>query len=404
MNRKKEPCRNFQRGSCQYGDRCKFLHVNQQQTKPNPFGFGTGSQFQQTNQQQQKSNPFGFGVQNNSKPKGDSDFGSKYQNQFKPFENKWTRSSSVPAANPSSRQADNQSQAPHKCTDSESCKRQIVEDFDNERPLWKLTCYGHSKYGPCDIVGDISYEELRAEAYKDAKQGLSLQSIVERERNLLNSKLIEFENLRRNPYVISSNSTSTGASSFSGINSNASVSTAPNSGPPSLSRFSQLGPSLNLGGSSWSPVSSTNAFGQSISFQTPGLGMDNLTFGSKESFGNQQPMQAFSSAAATFDIPNISSSNFGDGSGPFHVSSPMPAQFPNHITNESKKLPNGGSFSANVVGLASMDTHSVDSKKIEAIAGDGSIWLKDWKPGEIPEEEPPQQFIFPDSNESILKR
>ncbi|XP_043712134.1 zinc finger CCCH domain-containing protein 46 isoform X2 [Telopea speciosissima] len=392
MYRKKDPCRNFQRGSCHFGENCKYLHVNQQQPKPNPFGFGTGSQFQQTNQQQQKSNPFGFGVQNNSKPKEASDFGSKYQNQFKPFENKWTRSSSVPAANSTSRQADNQSQASHKCTESELCKRQIVEDFQNERPLWKLTCYGHSKYGPCDIVGDISYEELRAEAYKDAKQGLSLQSIVERERNLLNSKLIEFDNLLRNPYVISSNSTATGASSFSGINSNASVLSVPNSGPPSLSSFSQLGSSLKLGGSTWFPVSSTNAFGQSISSHTPGgLGMDNLTFGSKASFGSQQPMQAFSSAV-TFNIPNISSSNFGAGSGPFHVSSPMPTQFPNHTTNDSYKLPN-------VVGQASMDTHSVDSKKIEAIAGDGSIWLKDWKPGEIPEEEPPQQFIYPDSGD-----
>lgn len=32
--------------------------------------------------------------------------------------------------------------------------------------------------GPCDIVGDISYEELRALAYDDAKQGKSLQFIV----------------------------------------------------------------------------------------------------------------------------------------------------------------------------------------------------------------------------------
>ncbi|RRT80621.1 hypothetical protein BHM03_00009777, partial [Ensete ventricosum] len=32
--------------------------------------------------------------------------------------------------------------------------------------------------GPCDIVGDTSFEELRAAAYEDARQGLSLQSIV----------------------------------------------------------------------------------------------------------------------------------------------------------------------------------------------------------------------------------
>lgn len=31
---------------------------------------------------------------------------------------------------------------------------------------------------PCDIVGDISYEELRAAAYEDAKRGLPMQAIV----------------------------------------------------------------------------------------------------------------------------------------------------------------------------------------------------------------------------------
>ena len=31
---------------------------------------------------------------------------------------------------------------------------------------------------PCDIVGDVSYEELRAIAYDEAKRGISLQSIV----------------------------------------------------------------------------------------------------------------------------------------------------------------------------------------------------------------------------------
>lgn len=32
--------------------------------------------------------------------------------------------------------------------------------------------------GPCDIAGDISYDELRALAYDDYKHGKSLQAIV----------------------------------------------------------------------------------------------------------------------------------------------------------------------------------------------------------------------------------
>lgn len=31
---------------------------------------------------------------------------------------------------------------------------------------------------PCDVSGDISYEELRAMAYEEAKRGVPLQSIV----------------------------------------------------------------------------------------------------------------------------------------------------------------------------------------------------------------------------------
>lgn len=63
--------------SCQYGERCKFLHATQQA-------------------QQQKPNPFGFGVPNNGQSKAVADFGSK-QNQYKvflflrPYDNRWLK-------------------------------------------------------------------------------------------------------------------------------------------------------------------------------------------------------------------------------------------------------------------------------------------------------------------------
>lgn len=75
--------------SCQYGDRCKFLHVTQQQSKPNPFGFGTGTLHFPNATQQQKPNPFGFGVQNNTQSqnnthlKASSNFGAQHQNPAK---------------------------------------------------------------------------------------------------------------------------------------------------------------------------------------------------------------------------------------------------------------------------------------------------------------------------------
>nr|AGT16947.1 zinc finger CCCH domain-containing protein [Saccharum hybrid cultivar R570] len=118
MSRRQELCRNFQRGSCKYGAQCRFVHASsqqQQQAKPNPFGFGSqqqqqanpnpfgfgsgsrqqqqqssfGAQFQQ--QQQQKPNPFGFGVQGGAAAQSRNAPGPA-----KPFQNKWVRDPSAP--------------------------------------------------------------------------------------------------------------------------------------------------------------------------------------------------------------------------------------------------------------------------------------------------------------------
>ncbi|KAG8501895.1 hypothetical protein CXB51_004575 [Gossypium anomalum] len=321
-----------------------------QQPKSNAFGFGT----QAISHQQQKPNPFGFGVQNNAQSKGANDFGNK-QSQFK---NTWTRSSASSGA-PSLRQSDNQPQATnHRCNDPESCKRIIAEDFEHERPLWKLTCYSHwksmfyhvdnlqafqwvlnfyyscCKDSPCDIVGDVSYEELRAAAYDDAKRGLSLQSIVrrssipyfpdlqlhiERERNLLNSKLVEFENFLRNPYRGPAGSAAAQQIPFPGATTTVLSPTtqntvAPQSNvPPSVSSFSQLGASLNTGFSPVPSVQSNNASGQPTSFSNSAqssnvFSANNVPLANAFSFGNQQPNQSVAASFPT-NMANFSNSS-----------------------------------------------------------------------------------------------
>nr|XP_043625093.1 zinc finger CCCH domain-containing protein 16-like [Erigeron canadensis] len=368
MHPRKELCRNFQRGYCQYGERCRFLHASQQQqAKPNPFGLGT----QSTNSSQpQKPNPFGFGVKNNSQTAFNS-------NQFKPGENKWSRFG--PTNAPASQKEDKQSSAlNHVCTDSESCKRQIAEDL-NEKPVWKLTCYGHSRNGPCDIVGDISYEELRAVVYDEVKRGTSMQSIVERERSLLNSKLIEFENLLCNPYPSPQNSTLTTQNAFSGTN-------VPSSAPG----FSQVGTNFNSG-------ANTNVFSQTIQNRGP------------------TPVTSFSQLNTNFntsfqmspDAPNNASGPVSQFQAPTHISTPSQNSFafgiPGQLSGQPSKQSFVSSFPASTssftnpfpVAATSQNPSATQDLPSASSNNDYSIWLKDkWRAGEIPEEAPPDGVVY----------
>uniref|UniRef100_B9N805 Uncharacterized protein n=1 Tax=Populus trichocarpa TaxID=3694 RepID=B9N805_POPTR len=94
--------------------------------------------------------------------------------------------------------------------------------------------------GLCDIIGDVSYEELRAASCDDCNQLL-------KERNLLDSKLIEFNNLLRHPYIAPSKPAPAGQSPLFGAAPNAIPATAQNAAPPSVSSFAQLETSLNTG-------------------------------------------------------------------------------------------------------------------------------------------------------------
>jgi hypothetical protein len=37
----------------------------------------------------------------------------------------------------------------------------IAQDCGSERPLWPFTCYAHSRGRPNDLIGDVSFEEVR---------------------------------------------------------------------------------------------------------------------------------------------------------------------------------------------------------------------------------------------------
>lgn len=405
MPLKKEPCRNFQRGSCRFGDKCKFLHVTQQQPKPNVFGFGSQTSLPF---QQQKPNPFGFGVQNSGPAAGaPSSGGFNQSNGFKPFENKWVRPE----------QPANQSQsASHMCTDPDSCKRLIAEDFEQERPLWKLTCYGHYKYLPCDITGDISYEELRIAAYDEAKRGIGLQSIVERERNLLNAKLVEFENLLRNPYPKQTHPAQSNQNPFPAVGPSTPSLTAQNTAPAPVSSFGQLGSSPNMTFGVRPSVPSNNAFGQfqgspgpfgtnnipsgpfgsQVPVQTGGIpftsNVAGLANGGLSSQGSQVPAQTDGSPFAS-NIAGFSNIGMNSQGSQLHPTSSVFPQIQTSAVNQSPMLSNGSGVTKGVEQV-SANTKVIGNVHPEVSSVDASIWLKEeWKLGEIPEQPPPAAFV-----------
>ncbi|PWA68353.1 zinc finger, CCCH-type [Artemisia annua] len=424
------PCRNFQRGYCQYGERCKYLHSNPQ-PKPNPFGFGSQSATQNSRTTQpQQPNPFGFGVQNNNQS------GSK-PNQFKPGDNKWSRFAQTNggSSSASQKQDNQQSAANHTCTDPQSCKRQISEDFEHEKPLWRLTCYGHSKYLPCDIIGDLSFEELRASAYDDAKRGTGIQSIVEKERTLLSSKLIEFENLLRNPYTPPQSSTFATQNTFPGPSANVFPQAVQNNAPPSVSSFSQLGTNFNSG-FQMRPATPNNAFSQFSQFQAPtqisNPAAPNNAFAQVNQF--QAPNQLSNASAPNNAFAQVNQfqastqiSNPAAPNNPFGQLNQF--QAPSQISNAPQKnafafgnpglmgtqpstQPSVSSFPATTTTFsnafspaASTSPFNVAPAPVSIIQmpqntnsnsnADKSIWFKDdWKRGEIPEEAPPAEVIY----------
>ncbi|KAM3192939.1 hypothetical protein ACQJBY_069855 [Aegilops geniculata] len=389
MNRRPELCRNYQRGSCKYGAQCRFVHANsnqqqqqqQQQAKPNPFGFGAGSrqqpqqqpfgvQSQQFQQQQQKPNPFGFGVQGGA---------AQQRNEpgpAKPFQNKWVRDPSAPP--PKQAEAQPAPQAAHtSCTDPESCRQQISDDFKNEAPLWKLTCYAHLRSGPCDITGDISYEELRAKAYEEGKQGKPMQSIVEGERNLQNAKLAEFTNLLNKARATPSFPT---AGSFPEVKNNSTFGSSQTNGPPVFSSFNQLGAATNFGSGPRTAapgVPMNTIFGQPTqstpSFGAPAFGSTGMRFGVP--VGSQTSKQSFGSYQGSSMSSN---SNFQNSTSSGHH---------RDIDKQSVELLNGMT-----PRTSAMDKAPVEDSRNEK--QDDSIWLKEkWEIGQIPLDEPPQRHV-----------
>ncbi|KAH7373948.1 hypothetical protein KP509_17G080700 [Ceratopteris richardii] len=367
-------CRDFLRGSCRFGSKCKFLHTNSQQAR------------------QQSSNPFGFGgkSQGQTQPKGGNYFSSLASQT-------------------------NQAQTTikeHRCNNPKDCKLQIKEDLEHELPVfWRLTCYAHGKFLPNDLVGDVSFEELRAQAYAAGRQGVSFDSVVQNERNMFNAKKREFDYLLNNPYSGPATSGSSSPFTHNMVLSDASklpfgsAIPAPSSAPfksfPSftqepfqtrgLTGFSgakQPGSFLfGLGSSSGaadSLMSSHSALPQSPV-------MPGFSFGvrSPEPLPNIQGPgvpNVFSSSSAPF-------SGFGQSSFNFNTVTQNSSESPSNLfvrsgpfqaLNEAEMSDSSPLFNQkNIPKETVPEEHENTTRKVD-------IWARaKWNIGEIPEEEPP---------------
>ncbi|CAK9228023.1 unnamed protein product [Sphagnum troendelagicum] len=398
MSRRQEVCRDFQRGNCRFGTRCKFSHQLPQNQQPQSNAFDSGRRHS---------------------PQQQGGFGERGRNSFEALSN--ANSSQKP-----------QQQVPlkdHKCNDPRVCKEQIKDDMAHEHPLfWRLTSYGHWKFLPNDISGDVSPEELRALAYDSAKQGLSLHQIAQKEASMVAAKNAEFESLLRNPYQSpvaqragftpvafpSSPFASTpqpGGNMVFGVPSTPSVGfgqpispfgVAAGASPQSIggfgSSFNTKGPvvpapntSTFLGNAY--PQPDQNVFGTQLPPSQNFVGMQSFN-----GFGNTN-----SGIAGGFGIGGIGSA------APVPISpfnSPVPNMAPTlgfgNITQSPPPL--GASLSTSTTPLpASPFTSQVlpgtspfTKSSLEGqppVADD--IWLKEtWKLGEIPEQEPPSYVRY----------
>lgn len=333
-----------------------------------------------------------------------------------------------------SQQNDSQPQvANHVCNDPQICKQQIVEDLKNELPLWTLTCYTHWRYLPCDIKGDISYEELRFAAYDDAKRGLSLQQIIQREARLFNSKKEEIKIFLHSAYKSPLNSTSSGFNSSPApvFNENNTIALVPSAGLFGSTTGGTFQTSAGIGtaSSTFGSVSGNtlhafgnqaqtpnqNAFGKASFFSTNFTGQQNpnssaFGFGTTASNSSVGAAGSFSSEGASHHLfgttPGVNV--FGSQNNSFlkFSNSPVSSSATNSIPfssfgNQAVDTPNNITFSGSLAGTSGNPFNTITSAppmdsvsptKIQSMAQspETDIWLKDtWAVGEIPEDEPP---------------
>ncbi|EPS59655.1 hypothetical protein M569_15151, partial [Genlisea aurea] len=234
--------------------------------------------------------------------------------------------------------------------------------------------------GPCDIIGDTSYEELRAQAYNDAKYGKSLQYIIERERSLINSKQAEFQNLAAKPQRFAAAAASSFQNPLAAINSTPpQITSKPFA--PTVGGFGQISSAQNNFGNGSFP---NYYIGQSDApkiIQRSGNVFDNSGFNKSGAFGPQSIIQR--PVQNTFAFGSANAGNVASSTSPFKANNSSDTQI-NFNFNQT-------SLTTGVEQQFSGITPSEENSNLDI-----EIWTKaewKWNAGEIPEEPPPDICI-----------
>lgn len=391
-------CRDFLRGNCRFGSRCKFLHEFPQQQRQQP-AFGVKNQGQHQ--------PLTVG---------------KGGNYYSPLTSQKKEKTRTPLKE-------------HRCTELKECKLQIKEDLENEQPVfWSLTCYAHGKYLPNDVDGDVSFEELRAHAYAAGKQGVPFDGVVQNERSMFAGKKKEFDYILENPYTGPASSgrgfhgnnvpqqealKMSFGTATPGFSSSANGPSFGPTGPLQNSAHSRelfgSGGGKNVGGFSFglsAPSGPAASAPGAVSTLFQSLPAPSFSFGTRLS--EPKPFVQGSSSSNPFGSSPLPLSSFGQGSPTLGPSIRQPRDASQGLFGSSYPTQNileaetsSSLLNRQAFGMPNVQDTSMNQSMTEVMGQNvpaglllpkptdpssdvADIWLKEtWTLGEIPEEEPP---------------
>ncbi|KAJ0090325.1 hypothetical protein Patl1_14871 [Pistacia atlantica] len=159
-------------------------------------------------------------------------------------------------------------------------------------------------------------------------------------------------------------------------------STPQNNAPPSVSSFSQLGSSVNMGFGTRQESLLESDFVLIFMETIVSVGLPSTP--SNNAFGQPTNNSYSSQTSSIFGTNNLPSASAGP--------------FGSQLSAQSVR----SSFTSNMTGFgnsgaeqATVNIQLMKNLQSESVTGDSSVWLKEkWIPGEIPEEAPPDAFCM----------